>query len=207
MSVANAIRKHLPELEVVHVDDRAHMPYGTKPPEAIHDFVLPILQGLVTDGCQVIVIACNTVTTTLIGRLRSELEVPLIGIEPMVKPAAALTRSGVIAVCATPTTLASERYKWLKDTYAKDIIVLEPDCSDWSYMIENNTIDKEHIRERIDGVCSGGADVIVLGCTHYHWIEDIVKEVAAGQAAIIQPEQPVIARLKHVLLKLHTPAD
>lgn len=198
-AVANAIRKAIPGLEVVHVDDKEHVPYGTKPPETIHGYVLPILKSLVAEGCQVIVIACNTVTMTLIDQLRQELSVPLIGIEPMVKPAAAISRSGVIAVCATPTTLGSRRYDWLKQTYASNVVVLEPDCSDWSVMIENNRIDKENIRERIEAVCCQGADVIVLGCTHYHWIEDIIKEVAAPRALILQPEEPVIARLLQVM--------
>jgi glutamate racemase len=198
-SVADAIAKALPEVEIIYKNDVEHLPYGTKPPEEILGYVVPILNSMVDEGAQIIVIACNTVTTTLIDKLREIITVPLIGIEPMVKPAAELTKSKVIAVCATPTTLASARYKWLKDTYAQGIKVIEPDCSDWTKLIETNQIDRQHIEQQIEGACQSGADVIVLGCTHYHWIEDEIEEVAAGRAKIIQPEQAVIDQLRRVL--------
>lgn len=202
LSVANAIEKALPHNEVLFVNDVQHVPYGTKSPEEIRSFVVPILQKLVDDGCQVIVIACNTVTTTIIEDLRTVISVPLIGMEPMVKPAAELSKTGKIAICATPTTLSSTRYKWLKETYAKNVEVLEPDCSDWSHLIETKQIDKQHIHEQISSVCEQGADVIVLGCTHYHWIEDIITEEAKGRATIIQPEKPVIEQLTRVIAQL-----
>ncbi len=199
LSVAKAIEAALPNEEVIFVDDQQHLPYGTKPPQEIIRYVLPILEDLIRQGCKVIVIACNTVTTTLIGQLRAKLPVPLVGIEPMVKPAASMTRTGIIAVCATPTTLSSQRYHWLKQEFAKGIRVLEPDCSDWTKLIEDNKLDHQKITQRIEEVCQKGADVIVLACTHYHWIEDIVKAIANGRAKVIQPEQPVINQLKRVL--------
>lgn len=201
-AMARAIRKELPEHELITVSDTKHVPYGTRAPAEIHHFVLPLLKQLQAEGCNVIVVACNTVCTTLITKLRQELSVPLVAMEPMVKPAAEQTKTGVIAVCATPTTLQSERYNWLKQTYAKNVKVLEPDCSQWAGLIEAKQIDRSHIHEQIDSVCQAGADVIVLGCTHYHWIEDIVKSEAAGRAMVIQPEKPVIEQLKRVLAQL-----
>lgn len=120
----------------------------------------------------------------------------------MIKPATALSKNGVVAVCATPTTLMSKRYQWLKTTYASGVSILEPDCSDWSYMIESKRIDRQRIQDRIDSVCSEGADVIVLGCTHYHWIKEIIEQTADGRAVVLQPETPVIAQLKRVLKQL-----
>jgi glutamate racemase len=197
-SVANAIEKALPDAEVIFVNDTKNVPYGTKPPEQLFKLVLPILEEL-AKRCDVIVVACNTVSTTLINQLREELAVTLIAMEPMVKPAAEQTKSGVIAVCATPTTLSSARYAWLKETYATNVTVLEPDCSDWSYMIEHGAIDEQKIAQRIEETIKQGADVIVLGCTHYHWIEELIKRLAAGRALVLQPEAPVIAQLKRVL--------
>lgn len=199
LSVVKSIRKALPDHDVIYATDKEHLPYGTKTPEELHSYVLPILQRLVNEGCKVIVIACNTVTTTIIGTLRQELNVPLIGMEPMVKPAAEMTKTGVIAVCATPTTLASKRYDILKRTYAKAIKVVEPDCSDWTQMIENNQLDLKEIYDRINTALQKGADVIVLGCTHYHWIEETIKKMVNGRAKILQPELPVIDQLKRVL--------
>ena len=198
-AVADAIKKALPADEVIFVSDREHMPYGDKSPSQVLGFVLPILKRLEQEGCQVIVIACNTVTTTLITELRQQSSVPLVGIEPMVKPAAEKTKTGVIAVCATPATLASARYKWLKDTYAKDVKVIEPDCSKWAYMIEHNELNAAQVRRQIDDVCRQNADVIVLGCTHYHWIKSLLQDIAEERALVIEPEQPVIKRLKHVI--------
>jgi glutamate racemase len=148
------------------------------------------------------VVACNTVTTNLITKLREEFDIPMVGMEPAVKPGAQLTKTGVIAVCATPRTLASHRYAHLKQEYAKDIRVLEPDCSDWAMMIENNRVEREKVAKTIEEVISKNADVIVLGCTHYHWIEQLINDISAGRAEVIQPEKPVIEQLKKVLGQL-----
>ena len=202
LSVVNSIKKELPDLEVVYKDDKTHVPYGTRGIEEIYGFVKPIFQEFVNENCKVIVVACNTVTTNLISRLRKDFQVPLVGMEPMVKPAAENSRSKVIAVCATPRTLASERYHWLKKQYAQNIKVLEPDCSDWAQMIENNSVDRDKVAETIRQVEDQGADQIVLGCTHYHWIEQIIKNMASGKATVIQPEKPTIKQLKKVLEQL-----
>jgi glutamate racemase len=202
LSVAKAIEKALPDDEVLLREDKHHVPYGIRTPEEILGYVVPILKTLVDDGCQVIVVACNTVTTTLITELRELFDVPLVAIEPMVKPAAELTKTKIIAVCATPTTLSSPRYKWLKGEYAGGITVLEPDCSDWAEMIENRETNREKIEARINEVLAAGADVIVLACTHYHWIEDEIRSLVNDKAQVIQPEEPTIAQLKRVIAQL-----
>jgi glutamate racemase len=202
LSVAQAIQKNLPEHEVILREDKAHLPYGNRTADEILSFVSPIFEAMVNDGCQVIVVACNTVTTLLIGRLRELFDVPMVAVEPMVKPAAEQTKSGVIAVCATPATLGSERYAWLKQEYAKGVKVLEPDCSDWALMIENRDNDHGQIKQRITEVLNEGADVIVLACTHYHWIEDEVDQLAAGRALVLQPEEAIIKQLKRVIEQL-----
>lgn len=202
LSVARAIEKALPEHEIIFVNDAEHVPYGSREPSEILGYVAPILQKLVDGGCQVIVIACNTVTTTLITELRERIAVPLVAVEPMVKPAAEQTKTGVIAVCATPATLASQRYSQLKETHAKGITVVEPDCSDWALMIEHQDIDEQKINTRIQEALGKHADVIVLACTHYHWIEERIRNLAKGKAEVIQPEQALIRQLKQVLIRL-----
>ena len=202
LSVVKAIQRALPGLKIVYKDDRSHVPYGTRDIEEVYGFIKPIFQEFIAEGSQVIVVACNTVTTNLISRLRQDFPVPMVGMEPMVKPAAEQTKTGVIAVCATPRTLQSERYNWLKKEYAKDIKVLEPDCSGWASMIESNNLDREKVAEIIGDSIESGADEIVLGCTHYHWIEEIIKDMAQGRAEVIQPEAPTIEQLKRVLKQL-----
>ncbi len=202
LSVINAIKKELPQLEIIYKDDKVHLPYGSRTVKEIHGFVKPIFQQFMNEGCQVIVIACNTVTTNLIESLRQEFDVPMVGMEPAIKPAAEATRSGIITVCATPRTLASKRYAWLKYQFARNLEVLEPDCSDWALMIENNELEREKIAKTINDVCQQGADQIVLGCTHYHWIEGLILQASEGRATVIQPEQPVITQLKTVLTQI-----
>lgn len=204
-SVVNAIQAAIPEHEIIYAEDTKNIPYGNKTPDELYSLTLPILNMLSKSGCEVIVIACNTVTTNIIEKLRTALPVPLIGMEPMVKPAAQLTKSKVIAVCATPATLASDRYSYLKKTYAADITVLEPDCSNWAAMIESDRINHENIHSRIADACEAGADTIVLGCTHYHWIEEEIQDTAKTYGAmVIQPEAPVIEQLKRVLAQLES---
>jgi len=198
-SVVNAIQNALPDAEIIFVTDPEHFPYATKTPDEIWEGILPIFQTLVDKDVAAIVVACNTVSTTLIGRLRERFAVPFVALEPMVKPAAESTQTGVIAVCATPTTLGSERYAWLKTTYAKDVKVVEPDCSDWSYLIERNQMNEERIRSEIEPVLAKGADVIVLGCTHYHWIEKEIQAIVGDKATVMQPEAAILRQLKRVL--------
>lgn len=198
-SVANAVARTHPGDDVIFVNDPTHVPYGLRQPDEIFGFIVPIFQSLIDQGCQVIVVACNTVTTTLISRLREEFDVPLVAVEPMVKPAAALTKSGVITVCATPTTLASPRYAELKQLYAQNIKVIEPDCSDWAALIERNAMTEQRILEAIEPSLTAGSDVIVLGCTHYHWIETEISKLVEGKAQVIQPEAALVRQLDRVL--------
>ena len=203
LSVANAIRATLPMHEIILREDMANLPYGNKTPEQLLGFVVPIFEEMIANDCQIIVVACNTVSTNIIKDLREHFpDTPLIAIEPMVKPAAALTQSKIIAVCATPATLASKRYNDLKQEFAAGVTVLEPDCSDWSYMIEHKQVDEQKIAGRIAEVLAGGADVIVLACTHYHWIEEEITALAAGRAEVLQPEQAIIARMQGVIASI-----
>lgn len=203
LSVANAVKKSFPEYDILLKEDKANLPYGNKTPAQLLGLVTPILQSMVREeGCAVIVIACNTVTTTIIEDLRQVIDVPLIGIEPMIKPASLMTKSGVIGVFATPTTLGSKRYNELKKSYAKNMKVVEPDCSSWSFLIENNRENELDIGNTVNEILSADADVLVLACTHYHWIEKEIKLAANGRAIILQPEQAIIKRLKSVLQQL-----
>ena len=202
LSVANAIKKALPEHEVILREDHDNVPYGTKRPEELLKLVIPIFDDLASEGCEVIVIACNTVSTTLIKQLRNHCKVELLAVEPMIKMAAKLTRSGVFTVCATPTTLASKRYKYLKNRYAKNMQVLEPDCHDWSFMIEHKDINEEKIRSRVESTLSQHADVIVLGCTHYHWIEQEIKQIVDNRAIVLQPEPIIVGQLTKLISQL-----
>lgn len=201
-SVAKAIELAFPDAEILLRQDRANVPYGNKHPDELVILTMPIFSEMVKAGCDIIVIACNTVSTSIIAPLREAFEIPLIVMEPMIEQAAAQTKSGIITVCATPATLRSKRYQMLKETYATELTVLEPDCSDWAFMIEHGQIEGAKIANRINAALKAGTDVIVLGCTHYHWIEHQIRVLCDGRAKVLQPEKLVIAQLEQELARL-----
>lgn len=198
LSVAWAIQQSFPADNVEYVNDTKNVPYGDKTPAQMADAALHVLRPL-AGRCDIIVLACNSLATNCLDELKAELPVPLVGIEPMIEAASLRTRSGVIAVCATPATLRSGRYAELKRRFANGMQVLEPDCSQWAGMIESNDIERSEVKQLVDEVCGQGADVIVLGCTHYHWIEQLIWEIANGRALVLQPEQAIVKRLASVI--------
>lgn len=200
-SVANAIKKAFIDDEVIYAQDKENVPYGSKTAAELKVLVTPIIQRLEQQGCDLIVIACNTVSTTIIDHLRQSTNIPIIGVEPMIEAAAKFTKTGVIAVCATPRTLSSSRYKQLLTDYAKGLTVVEPECSDWALMIEKDAIDRAHVRQVVRDCLAKDADVIVLGCTHYHWIEKTIERIAGENVVILQPEQDAIMEISQVLAR------
>lgn len=199
-AVAIALRVTFPQADIITVNDQAHVPYGDKTQKEVIHLTDTAIQPLLTASCDVIILACNTATMAALETLRARYpRQKFIGIEPMIKTAAALTKSGVIAVCATPATLASTRYHELKKLHAKDLTVLEPDCSEWASMIQNSQINHERIEGSINSTCKNGADIIVLGCTHYHWIKDFIVEITRGRAHVIEPSAAIGRRVKQLL--------
>jgi len=199
-SIAEKLQADYLESEVMYVNDRKNVPYGSRSQQEIIQLTDAAIQPLLMQQCDVIVLACNTATAAAIELLKSRYpDVPFVGLEPMVKPAALLTQSGTIAICATPFTLSSDRYAGLKEKYAGDITVLEPDCSEWAGMIESDQTDIQEIANEINEVCSAGADVIVLACTHYHWIKEEIIKIAAGRAQVIDPSEAISRQVGTVL--------
>jgi len=199
-AVAAALRVTFPDANITTVNDHKNVPYGDKTPEEVIRLTDTAIRPLLAAQCDVIILACNTATAIAIETLRARYPgQKFIGIEPMVKTAAALTKNRTIAVCATPATLASERYRKLVEKYASDLTVIQPDCSQWAYMIENNQINHEKIAHIITTACENGADVVVLGCTHYHWIKDLIIKLAAGRAQVIEPSEAIGRRVAALL--------
>ena len=199
-AVAESLQKEFPEAEVLYVHDREHVPYGSREETEIISLTDAAIQPLLKEKCDAIVIACNTATAAAIEVLRARYPgVPFIGLEPMVKPAAALTESGVIAICATPYTLSSARYQSLKNRFAQGVKIVEPDCSNWASLIEGNALSEQQIEATVDAVCGAGADVIVLACTHYHWIKEDIIQFANGRATVIDPSEAIARRVRDLV--------
>ncbi|CAN5400011.1 glutamate racemase [soil metagenome] len=199
-AVAEKLAELLPDAEIVSIDDHEHVPYGTRPNEEIIALTDAAIQPLLDNSCDAIVIACNTATTIAIRHLRAKYpSTSFIGIEPMVKSAASMTKTGKIAVLATPSTLQSERYQELKQTWAKNTTVIEPDCSAWASMIESGSSDAIDIYSVVNPLIESGVDVIVLGCTHYHLIKKRVVETAGNVAVILEPTDAIANRISSLV--------
>lgn len=198
-AVTKDIAAAFPAAVIITINDRDNLPYGSKTQEEIITLTDTALQPLLEGQFNYIVIACNTATANAIEWLRSKYPSQIfIGLEPMVKPAIEATKSGVIAVCATPATLTSGRFLELKNAYLKDNTCIEPDCSSWASMIEDSDIHESRIQQTIESVLQDGADVIVLACTHYHWIRELIEQIVAGRAVVIDPSEAIISRVRQL---------
>lgn len=193
--VAITLQQAFPNDVIQYVNDSAHMPYGTKTSAEIQALTLQAIFPLIHTGCQVIVVACNTATTNAIQLLRQTYPaIFFVGLEPMVKPAAAQTKTGVIGVCATPATLTSDGYQHLKDFWTKDIRVIEPDCSNWAELIEHGQAVNITLESTIRRLRDQQCDVIVLACTHYHWLYDQIRHLAPT-ITILEPTDAITRRI------------
>lgn len=199
-AIAKTLRNSFPKAEILVVDDQKNVPYGEKTNQEIIDLTNKAIQPLLKQDCDVIVIACNTATAVAIDTLREKYpHQKFIGIEPMIKTASELTKTNKIAVFATPATLKSKRYKNLINNYGKNLEIIEPNVNHWALMIEKNQINYQSIHDITDEVCSNGADVILISCTHYHWIKDSIIKSTDRRATVIEPSEAISQRVKNLL--------
>ena len=197
-AIADSLKMSFPLAQIQVISDRQNLPYGDKSHHQLRLLTDAAIQPLL--GNDAIIIACNSATTAAIEWLREKYpRQKFIGIEPMIKPAAKLSKNQIIGVCATPATLASLSYQRLVLRYGADLTIIEPDCSSWAQMIENHAINEHQIRQTIDEMTKRGADVIVLGCTHYHWIKDFIIQQVGPNVAVIEPSTAIGRRLTSLL--------
>lgn len=199
-SVAEELRRLIPDATVISINDSKNVPYGGRPRAEIIKLTMNAIQPLIQAECDAIVIACNTATTNAIQLLRHDYpSQKFIGLEPMVKPAAQLTKSNTIAVLATPATLASPRYEQLKEKWAQGVQIIEPDCTTWAELIENE--QKQHIplQKTIEELIDSGVDCIVLGCTHYHWLKKDIEAIVGPEVTVLEPSNAVKNRLFEII--------
>ena len=198
-AVAEELQKRIPNATVISINDTANVPYGIKPRAEIMKLTKAAIQPLIDMDCDVIVIACNTATTTAIQLLRHDFpNQKFIGLEPMVKPAAALTKTNTIAVLATPATLQSVRYKELKDAWSTGVTILEPDCSTWASLIENGQAEAIDLQQTLTPLLESGVDVIVLGCTHYHWLIKSIRAIVGDRVSVLEPSNAIESRIVEI---------
>jgi glutamate racemase len=203
LSLLREIRRELPHEDVIYVADSGYAPYGDKPVDVIRQRSSAIVEFLVAQGAKAVVVACNTATSVAVDGLRSAWTMPIVAIEPAVKPAAATTRSGVVGVLATSQTIASQRFARLTDTFAAGVAVVAQPCPGLVEQIEHGDLSGPATRALIETyvrpLIERGADTLVLGCTHYPFVRELIADVAGPDVAIVDPAAAVARELRRRL--------
>jgi glutamate racemase len=205
LSVWREIVRQMPHESTLYLADQAHVPYGPRLAAEIRAFCDGIVECLLDAGCKAIVVACNTASAVALKHLRERFpQVPIIGLEPAVKPAASITRSGVIGVMATPATFQGRLYQATVGRHAAGLRVVDQVCGGLAELIESGAPDGPGTQARLEGyvrpMLDVGADVIVLGCTHYPFAIETIRRIAGPGVTVIDPAPAVARHLGNVLL-------
>lgn len=197
LSVVCEARALLPKHDLAYFADSAFCPYGPRPVAFVRERSLAIGRWLVMQGASVLVVACNTASSAALELLRAELPIPVVGMEPGLKPAVAATRSGCVGVLATANTLRGERMRGLIERYAGDVRVVTQPCPGWVEQVEAGDLASAQTFALVDQfvtpLIERGADTIVLGCTHYPFLRPLITRVAGPEVTIIDTG-PAVAR-------------
>ena len=203
LSVLRDIRKELWREDLLYVADSSHAPYGDKPAEFIEARALSIAEFLLAQPVKAIVVACNTATSAAVAQLRARFAVPIIAMEPAVKPAVQKTRSGVVGVLATRRTVASENFLSLLERFGAGVEILVQACPGLVEQVEGGDFSGEKTRGLVEQyvfpLLERGADTIVLGCTHYPFLQALIQATAGPGVAIIDPGEAIARELRRRL--------
>jgi len=207
LSVLSAICELLPNESVVYVADQAHIPYGPRQKTQIRDFSFGITDFLLAQGAKLIVVACNTASAAALHDLRAHYPgVPFVGMEPAVKPAASITKTGKVGVLATPTTFNGDLYHALVDRFAQGIEIFQNTCPGLVEQVEQGELESPLTRaileSALEPMLAAGVDTIVLGCTHYPFVIPLIQTLTGPDVLTIDPA-PAIARQTQRLLTEH----
>ncbi|MEY6430936.1 glutamate racemase [Thioalkalicoccus limnaeus] len=203
LSVLREIRRELPHEDLIYVADSGFAPYGDRPSELVASRAMAIAGFLLDQPVKAIVIACNTATGVAARSLRDQFTLPIIAMEPAVKPAVACTRSGVVGVLATSQTLAGHGFRQLLERLGGGVRILAQPCPGLVERIEAGDLTGAGTRTLVDRYVSPllaqGADTIVLGCTHYPHVTPLIEELAGPRALVLDSGAAVARQVKRRL--------
>lgn len=203
LSVLRALRAELPAESFIYYADTAHCPYGGQPAAQVVARATAITTILLAQGCKAVVVACNTATIAAIAALRSRFDVPFIGMEPGIKPACEQTRSGVVGVLATGSSLAGDKFHHLVARHAQGVRVLTQPCRGWVEAVEAGALavpaTRALIAADVQPLMDQGADVLVLGCTHFPFLIPLLRGVAGDAVRLIDTGPAVARQTRRVL--------
>ena len=204
LSVLHHIRHVLPNERLIYVADSGHVPYGDKSAAYIEQRSHILVRFLIEQGADAIVIACNTATVASAASLRSQFNIPIVAMEPAVKPAVAATRSGVIGVLATVGTLESARFAALLERYAGKVEIVTQGCPGLVEQVERGDLNGARTRELIvrytTPLLERGADTLILGCTHYPFLAPLITEVVGNAITLVDTGAAVARQLRSRIL-------
>ena len=204
LSVLRALWQELPEQRFIYVADQAHVPYGPRPVEEVRRFSVEITRYLLSQGADLIVVACNTASAAALHHLRQVFpQTPFVGMEPAVKPAAQQTRSGRVGVLATPATFQGALYASVVERFANGVELFQHTCPGLVAQIEAGLLDAPETRAILEDalmpMLSQGIDTVVLGCTHYPFVIPLIQQITGPQVQVIDPAPAVARQARRVL--------
>jgi glutamate racemase len=203
LSILREIRNDFTNEDLLYVADSAFVPYGEKSPQFVEARSVAIAEFLIDRKAKAIVVACNTATGAAIATLRSIFSLPIIGIEPAVKPAVGKTVSGVVAVLATSGTLSGEKFAKLLARFGDDADILIQPCTGLVEQVETGDMHSEKTRamaaKYVLPLLERGADTIILGCTHYAFLAPLIREIAGPGVSIVDPGAAIAHELRRRL--------
>ncbi|HLF60578.1 MAG TPA: glutamate racemase [Acidimicrobiia bacterium] len=203
LGVLSHIRRELPAADLIYLADQGRAPYGTRSLEEVASISEEVTEWLLQKGAKTVVVACNTASAAALNRLRAtHPSIPFVGMEPAVKPAALATRSGVIGVLATAATFQGELYSSVVTRHAPDVQVLNAACPAWVRLVESGKIEGPEVDQQVADclapLIDGGADVLVLGCTHFPFLRPVIERLVGATVAIVDPAPAVALQVARV---------
>ena len=204
LCILDAFKTLCPHESTIYIADSKNCPYGNKPAAEIVKLAESNTRRLLRRGCKMVVVACKTATAAAIDFLRERHpEVPFIGIEPAVKPAALRSKTGVVGVLATAGTFGGRLYNETKAKFAKDVTVIATVADEFVELVERKEISgaaaERVVRARIEPLLKAGCDKIVLGCTHFPHLKPLIEKICDGRAEVIDPSDAVARQARRVL--------
>lgn len=202
-SIWKEIILRLPNEDTIYLADSKNAPYGNKPKQEIIDICIKNTEILISKGAKIIVVACNTATTNAIDILRNKFNLPFIGIEPAIKPAALASLTKAVGILATKGTLSSQLFHKTSKAFAKDIIIVEQEGTGLVPLIENNQIDSEEmnilLKKYLSPMIHKNIDYLVLGCSHYPYLIPKIKGIIGNNITIIDSGFAVAKQTEKIL--------
>lgn len=212
LSILKAIQDLLPRESILYLADQFHVPYGQRSLEEIRQYSLEIVRFFLNQGTKVIVVACNTASAAALLLLRKTFpQIPFVGMEPAVKPAAESTKTRRVGVLATPATFQGDLYASVVERFARDVILYQDPCPGLVQQIENGLFDTTETRSILEKallpMVEEGVDSIVLGCTHYPLVIPLIKKIVGEKIQVIDPAPAVARQVERILSKYNLLAD